>query len=198
MPKLLQLPLLNHWRLYSPKQFHWKLQVEPEMFDSLVALIIDNLVFSNNSNCSQFPVYLKLYIFLFCVGYYSNAASPKNTAQWAGVSIGGVEKCTDCVVVALLWHYDKAIHFPDADEKEDTKDYIEEQMCSEWHNGFLLADGTKFAFFQCPGLHGNTWFDKDGEYSIDCQVSHDNNQQTVCLLTKIHLACYDATHSHDC
>ena len=44
----------------------------------------------------------------------------------------------DHVVITLLSHHD---------EKEDAKDYIEEQTCSEWQNGFLLADGMKFAFF---------------------------------------------------
>jgi hypothetical protein len=175
VPKSSQLHLLDHWRLHSPERFRRKLRVEPETFDSLVALIIDNPVFYNNSNCPQFPVHLQLYIFLFRAGHYGNAASPEDTAQWAGVSVGGVEKCTDRVVVALLSHHDEAIHFPEADEKEDAKDYIEEQTCSEWRNGFLLADGTKFAFFQRPGLHGDAWFDKDGEYSIDCQVSHDIN-----------------------
>ena len=133
-------------------------------------------MFYNDSNCSQFPVHLQLCIFLFCVSHYGNAASPEDTAQWAGVSVSGVEKCTDHVIIVLLSHHDKVIHFPEADEKEDAKDYIEEQMCLEWCNGFLLADGTKFAFFQHPGLHGDVWFDKDGEYSINCQISYDNNQ----------------------
>jgi hypothetical protein len=66
-----------------------------------------------------------------------------------------------------------AIHFPEADEKEDAKDYVEEHTCPEWRNGFLLVDGTKFSFFQRPGLHGDTWFNKDGEYSIDCHVCHE-------------------------
>ena len=43
-----------------------------------------------------------------------------------GISVGGVEKCTDCVVVTLLSHHDEAIHFPEASEKEDAKDYVEE------------------------------------------------------------------------
>ncbi|KAH9974181.1 hypothetical protein BGW80DRAFT_1170848 [Lactifluus volemus] len=176
VPKSSQLHLLDHWRLHSPKRFRWKLRVKPETFDSLVALIIDNPVFYNDSNCSQFPVHLQLCVFLFRVGHYGNAASPEDTAQWAGVSVGGVEKCTDRVIVALLSHHNEAIHFPEADEKEDAKDFVEKQMCSEWRNSFLLADGTKFAFFQRPGLHGDAWFDKDGEYSIDCQVSHDDNR----------------------
>ncbi|KAH9955579.1 hypothetical protein BGW80DRAFT_1466924 [Lactifluus volemus] len=137
-----------------------KLQVEPETFDSLVALIIDNPVFYNDFNCSQFPVHLQLCVFLFCVGHYGNAASPEDT----------VGRSLHRVIITLLLHHNKAIHFPEADKKEDAKDFVKKQTCSEWRNSFLLADGTKFAFFQRPGLHGDAWFDKDGEYSIDCQL----------------------------
>jgi hypothetical protein len=167
-----QLHLLDNWRLHSPERFRRKLRVEPDTFDSLVALIVDNPVFSNQSNCPQLPVHLQFSIFLFRAGHYGNAASPEDAAQWAGISVGAVEKCTDRVVVALLSHHDDAIHFPDADNKEQAKSFVEEKTCEEWRNGFLLVDGTKFALFQRPGLHGDAWFDKDGEYSIDCQVCH--------------------------
>jgi hypothetical protein len=171
VPKSSQLHLLDHWRVYSPDRFRHKLRVEPETFDRLVELIANNPVFHNNSNCPQLPTHLQLCVFLFRAGHYGNASSPEDTAQWAGISVGGVEKCTDRVVVALLSHHDDAIHFPEAIEKEEAKDYVEEHTCPEWRDGFLLADGTKFSFFQRPGLHGDAWFDKDGEYSIDCQVS---------------------------
>ena len=86
------------------------------------------------------------------------------------ISVGGVEKCTDHVMVALLSCHDEAIHLPDAVEKKKSKAYVSETVCSKWHGGFLLADGTKFPFYQRPGLHGDAWFDKDGTYSMDCQV----------------------------
>jgi hypothetical protein len=170
VPKSSQLYLLDHWRAHSPDRFRRKLRVEPETFDSLVRLIQADPIFYNNSNCPQLPVHVQLCIFLFRAGHYGNAASPEDTAQWAGISVGGVEKCTDRVIVALLSLHDEAIHLPTAEEKEDAKSYVEETTCPEWRDGFLLADGTKFPFFQRPGLHGDAWFDKDGEYSIDCQV----------------------------
>ena len=83
-----------------------------------------------------------------------------------------LEKCTDCVIVTLLSCHDEAIHFPDAAEKECSKLYVDKAMCPEWRSGFLLVDGSKFPFYQWLGLHGDAWFDKDGMYSIDCQVSY--------------------------
>jgi hypothetical protein len=165
-----QLHLLDQWRIHSPERFRRKLHVEPQTFDSLVSRIEDHPIFYNNSNNSQLPVYIQLYIFLFRAGHYGNASSPEDTAQWAGISVGGVEKCTDRVIVALLSCHDNAIHLPDAEEKESSKSYVGEAVCPEWRGGFLLADGSKFPFYQRPGLHGDAWFDKDGTYSIDCQV----------------------------
>jgi hypothetical protein len=178
VPKSSQLHLLDHWRIHSPERFRRKLRIEPETFDALVNLIEDNPIFHNNSNCPQLPVHLQLSVVLFRAGHYGNAASPEDTAQWAGISVGGVEKCTDRILVALLSFHDDAIHLPNSDEKEDAKSYIEEETCPEWRNGFLLADGSKFPLFQRPGLHGDAWFDKDGEYSIDCQVCFSSS--TLC------------------
>jgi hypothetical protein len=59
---------------------------------------------------------------------------------------------------------------PPEEEKEQAKEYVERATCPEWRGGFLLADGTKFPLFQKPGLHGEAWFDKNKNYSIDCQV----------------------------
>jgi hypothetical protein len=42
---------------------------------------------------------------------------------------------------------------PPEEEKEQAKEYVEAVTYSEWQNGFLLANGTKFALFQKPGLH---------------------------------------------
>ncbi|KAF8235113.1 hypothetical protein L208DRAFT_1258673, partial [Tricholoma matsutake] len=170
IPKNSQLQLLDHWRLHSPECFCCKLCVEPQTFDSLLSLIKDHPIFHNNSNNDQLAIHIQLSVFLFHAGHYGNASSPEDTAQWAGISVGGVEKCTDCVIVALLSFHDEAIHLPDAAEKESSKSYVDEAVCPEWQGGFLLADGSKFPLYQCPGLHGDAWFDKDGAYDIDCHV----------------------------
>jgi hypothetical protein len=131
IPKSSQLHLLEHWREESPDRFCQKLRVDPETFDSLVALIEDNPIFSNNSNCPQLPVPLQLSVFLFCASHYGNAVSPEDMAQWAGISVSGVERCTDRIIVSLVSLHDEAIHFPGADNKEQAKAFVEAQMCLE-------------------------------------------------------------------
>jgi len=74
-----------------------------------------------------------------------------------------------CLAAFLALH-DNAVMIPPEDEKERVKEYVEMATCLEWRNSFLLADGTKFPLFQKPGLHGKAWFDKNKDYSLDCQV----------------------------
>ena len=56
------------------------------------------------------------------------------------------------------------------EEKEHAKEYIEKVTCPEWQNTFLLTNRIKFVLFEKPGLHGEAWFNKNKDYSIDCQV----------------------------
>jgi hypothetical protein len=63
-----------------------------------------------------------------------------------------------------------AIMMPPEEERERLKEYVEGATCPEWWNSFLLADGTKFPLSQKPGLHKEAWFDKNKNYSINCQV----------------------------
>lgn len=73
-------------------------------------------------------------------------------------------------MVAIMGLHDLAIHQTTEEEKDFAKAYVAQETCEEWSGGHLLADGTKLPVFGKPGLHGETWFDKNKNYSIDCQV----------------------------
>ena len=123
LPKVSQFSLLECWRVDSLECFRWKVWVNLEMFDGLLALIVNNDIFSNNSNCPQLPIHIQLAIFLFCAGHYGNTVSPEDAAQLASISVGGVEKCTNRVIVSLLSLHDEgheAIHFPCISKKTKT------------------------------------------------------------------------------
>lgn len=166
---------LNDFRHDHPNRFRKKLRVSTTVFDRLVELIEDHEIFHNNSNIPQLPVTTQLAIFLIRVGHYGNASSPEYIAQWAGVSVGTVANATYRCMVAFLALHDQTVMIPPEEEKERAKEYVEAATCPEWRNGFLLGDGTKFALFQKPGLHGEAWFDKNKDYSIDCQVRAQNS-----------------------
>jgi hypothetical protein len=169
--KMGQLDLyMTHFRRDHPGRFRKKLRVSPTVFDRLVELIEAHAVFHNNSNVPQLPVPTQLAVFLVRVGHYGNASSPEYVAQWAGVSVGTVINATYRCLVAFLALHDEVVMIPPEEEKERAKEYVEAATCPEWRNGVLLADGTKFALFQKPGLHGEAWFDKNKDYSVDCQV----------------------------
>ena len=161
---------LTDFRYNHPERFRKRLQVSMLVFDRLVELIEDHHIFHNNSNIPQHPPSIQLAIFLVHVGHYGNASSPEYVAQWAGVCIGTVINVTYHCLVAFLALHDEAVVMPPDKEKEWAKEYVEVATCLEWQNGFLLADGTKFLLSQKPGLHGEAWFDKNKDYSIDCQV----------------------------
>jgi hypothetical protein len=172
--KLGQLGLyLAYFRYDHPDRFRKKMRVSPPVFERLVELIENDDIFHNNSHVPQSPIPIQLAIFLVRLGHYGNASSPEYVAQWAGVSVGTVINATYRCLIAFLALHDEAVMMPPEEEKERAKEYVEVATCPEWRNGFLLADGTKFRLFQKPGLHGEAWFDKDKNYSIDCQVHGD-------------------------
>jgi len=170
IPKSSQIHLLATWRDGNVDQFRRKVRVDPPTFDGILEKICNHRIFHNNSNVPQLPVETQLAIFLFRVGHYGNAASPEAIGHWAGVSPGTVANSTNRVMVALLALHDELIRLPTSEEKEVVKEWVAKKVCPEWRDGYLVVDGTKFPLFQRPGLHGNAWFDKSRNYSLDCQV----------------------------
>ena len=144
--------------------------MDPPTFDGIIEKICNHHIFHNNSNVPQLSVETQLTIFLYCAGHYGNAASPKAIGHWAGISPGMVINLTNRVMVALLTLHDELIHLLTSEEKESAKGCVAGKSCPEWRDGYLMVDGTKFALFQWPGLHGDAWFNKNFNYSLDCQV----------------------------
>jgi hypothetical protein len=181
--KTAQLPLLQLWREGNIDQYQCKVCVDPDTFDGLVERICGHHIFSNNSNVPQKPVSTQLAIFLYRAGHYSNAASPEAIGHWAGVSPGTVVNCTNHVMLTLLLLHDEVVHLPTLEEKESAKRRVAAQVCPEWSNRHLMVDGTKFPLFQRPSLHGDTWFDKNKDYSLDCQVHSVSSEYFLLLMS---------------
>ena len=112
MPKISQLELLHYFAEDRVSLFRKKVRVDPPIFDDILDQISDHAVFHNQSNNRQLPVSVQLAIFLNCVGHYGNSSSPEDIAQWAGVSVGMVVNCTNCVMASLLAQHDAFINIP--------------------------------------------------------------------------------------
>jgi hypothetical protein len=172
IPRCPQLTLLTWARTHNIPMFRRKVRIIPTTFDSILNLIQDHPIFHNNSNNSQTPIDIQLAIVLNRFGHYGNAASPADIGEWAGVSSGTVTNCTKRVAIALLSLHDYAIHLPTPSEKEEAKSYSSKQVCPEWKGGFLTVDGTTVPLFQKPGFHGEAYFDRSSQYSLNLQVSY--------------------------
>ena len=176
LPRAPQMQLLNLWAFSSPQRFQKKLRVTPGTFGGLVGFIEKHPIFSNRSNNPQLPPAFQLAIFLNCVGHYGNAATSEDIAEWAGVSVGTVYNCSKRIMIALMQLHDHAFHFDpntderDAQEKEKSKMWSQAKTCRGWRGGYLVANGSCFSLFQKPGMHGETFYDKKCNYSINAQV----------------------------
>jgi hypothetical protein len=176
--KCSQLDLvLVEFKTDDPKRFRQNLRVSPSTFDSLLKMIERHLVFTNNSYRSQVPVNAQLAITLYRLGHNGNTASVDAIAQWAGLSAGTIVNCTRRVMVAFLALHDTAIRWPSDEEKEEAKEWVESVSCHAWRDGFCMVDGTLVPLFEKPGHHGEAYFDRKSNYSLNVQVSTLCNPQ---------------------
>ncbi|KIJ20707.1 hypothetical protein PAXINDRAFT_66377 [Paxillus involutus ATCC 200175] len=181
-----QIHLLDEWKVDNPKHFLRKLHVQPLVFDSIITMLSTHNIFHNNSNNPQLPAQIQLAIFLNAAGHYGNAATSQDIADWAGVSVGTVHNCYKRVMITILDHHDKFIHFDQEDpadiaEQERAKAYVEAKTCAEWKGGFLCVDGTPFNLFQKPGWHGEGFFNRKSNYSLSNQVCNNMLNSQILL-----------------
>jgi hypothetical protein len=169
--------------------------VDPEVFVEIMNRISAHPIFYNNSNNPQLAVPVQLAIFLNGIGHYGNAATPEDVAEWAGVSLGTVYNCYNCVMIAILQHHDALMFFDPLDpvdqaDRERSKCWVEERTCKEWRGGFLCVDGTPFNVFQKPGWHGEGFFDRKSNYSLSAQVwYHSKSISTMLIDVSRSLSC---------
>ena len=85
IPKYSQFHLLDHWRIHNAKCFCCKLHVEPQTFDSLVSHIKDHPIFHDNSNNSQLPVYIQLYVEQVTLCMYATLDTQKHYSTYSRI-----------------------------------------------------------------------------------------------------------------
>src|SRR5467141_3694573 len=85
-----------------PDHFHEALCITPWTFDRIIDQIMDDPVFTNNSNYPQIALETRLAIALYQFGHDGNSASLQSVENWAGVSKGMVHLVTCWVMTAVL------------------------------------------------------------------------------------------------
>jgi hypothetical protein len=163
--------VLNEYKYDDIPRFRRNLRVTPDTFDALLEHIENHEVFTGgNGAAEQTPVEHQLAIALFRFGHFGNASSVESIAQWAGTSAGTVVNATRRVMIAFLSLHDQAIRWPTDAEKEEAKRWVEEQSCAAWRDGWLLVDGTLVPLADKLGHHGEAYFDRKSNYSLNVQV----------------------------
>ena len=90
------------------------------------------------------------------------------------INEGTVFNATRRVITAFLALHDTAIRWPTEREKEAAKAWVEARSCRAWRGGFCMVDGTLIPLFEKPGFHGEDYFDRKSNYSLNVQVSACN------------------------
>jgi hypothetical protein len=162
------------------KRFRQNLRVNPETFDALIKRIEGDPIFVSDGPQDQMPLDEQLAITLFRFGHHGNAASVEAIAQWAGTSAGMVVNATRRMITAFLTLHDTVIRWPSAREKEDAKEWVEAATCVAWRNGYIFVDGTLVPLADKPGYHGEAYFDRKSNYSLNVQVSNKANGIMLC------------------
>ena len=87
----------------------------------------------------------QLAIALYCFGHYGNAVSTMKVALWAGPGFGTVPLVTNRVIKALC--SEQFCHSALQWLSDAAKEWVEQQSCPAWRNGWLMVDGTLVALF---------------------------------------------------
>jgi len=117
-----------------PDKFWEELQVTPLIFDSLIAMIIMDPVFKNNSYYLQMAVEDQLAITLYQFGHDGNAASLQGVMNWAAVGKGTVPLVTCWIMTMILQpHFmNDVVSFLNVEEKEAAKEWVHQHSCKAW------------------------------------------------------------------
>jgi hypothetical protein len=164
--------LLSTYKTNHPEIFRSYLRVYPACFDNLVAILAEDSIFHSDSNNFQMPVDHQLAIALYRFGHYGNAASTWKVALQFGVGFGTAILVTSRVMKACcsIQFRTSALQWPDAVRKEVAKEWVEENSCPAWRDGWLMVDGTLVPLARRPGFFGNVFFDRKCNYSMNVQV----------------------------
>lgn len=107
------------------------------------------------------------------MGRYGNGASVEDIAQQAGCAEGSVENYTARCFTAIESLHDLLVRKLTLVEKEVEKKWIDEHIGfrGKMREGWVMYDGTIVVLYKKPGLNGDAYYTKKGNYGLNVQVS---------------------------
>jgi hypothetical protein len=164
---------LHEWKINHPVTFRRLLRVEPATFDALVTALEDHAVFANDSTNAQVDISEQIAITLYRLGHFGNGSSIVETGIWSGRGAGTVDLITRRVLTAICDARFRGItlHVPTEEEKEHSRQWVQEKTCADWRNGWCSVDGSGIGLYARPAHYGSNWFDRKCNYSANVQVS---------------------------
>lgn len=171
---------------YHQSDLFWKAaQMSPESFDALVSELEGADVFHNQSNNAQMSVERQVLIALKRFGAYENDMSLHDVADWARIRYGTVDLITRRVIIAVLDTNLRACHirWPIEEERESAKEWVENQTCSAFRDGWYIVDGTTIPIFEKLHYFGGSFYDQKPQYSINAQIINTPNRQVIDYVT---------------
>ncbi|KAF8586813.1 hypothetical protein K439DRAFT_1646106 [Ramaria rubella] len=162
---------LTCYKTDHPALFQSLLCISPRTFDALFSKIEHHPVFQNNSDNQQIPVDHQLAVVLYRFGHFGNAATLQKVGLWVGLGYGMVNKCTWWVMQAVCdENFRKVVmRWPNDNQKEDARNWVESRSCPGWRDGWLLVDGTLVPF----------WYDCKSNYSLNVQLISTPNLRII-------------------
>ena len=142
------------------------------MFDKIVAKIINDPIFTNNSNNAQISVEEQLRVALFHFSHDGSAASMQKVVDWTGFGKGTVHLCTWHIITAIMCpqFMQEAVQMPTPAEKAKAKAWVQEWSCKAWCHRWCFVDGTLVPLCDHPYWFGQSYFDQKQNYSLNIQV----------------------------
>jgi hypothetical protein len=155
------------------RQFKQVVRMSKEAFAALTSKIENHEVFHNNSTVTQRPVYQQLAVALFRFGHGGNAAGVTMAGLHFGCSVGAACLYFERVQLALLDLVPEFVRWPN---KRQRLHHSKEMAKLGFAGCVGFVDGTHVKLFQRPSLHGEVYFDRKCNYSMNAQVVCDRNR----------------------
>lgn len=153
-------------------RFESMLRVSPYVYEVLINLLSDHVVFQSPSRMPLTPVWIQLAITLYRLGHYGNAASVRDVAQNFGFSEGAVEKFTRRCFTALESLHNSVVRELTPEEREVEKEWVDAHVGFRglWREGWVMYDGTIVVLHERPGFNGDAYFTRKSNYGLNVQV----------------------------